>query len=1260
MYLNGTKSLSLFTCLALSLSLTAKEAKIKVGQGLSKPLSFIENKGQVMDQENHPRFDIQYKLSTPGMNLYVGQGKLFYQFRKTEGSTPATLQVTTCNMGVTLVGANPDAKVVAADKQEYYENYYLAGHDNGFTVHSYNKVIYKNVYPNIDWVLYVKDDNVEYDFVVRPGGDAANIKMVYEGASKIGITADGSLSAETPMGSVKEKRPYAYETGTHREVASAFKLKGNEVSFETGAYKGSLTIDPYLLWATYFGGVNEDVATSVKQMTTGLTFVGGYTASAGLGTGAPAFQTNHAAGTNYDAFLIKYTAAGVRSFATYYGGTGSDLGMAIAIDNTPFAPVVYLAGYTNSAATGLVSGTAYHNTNNGGNDGFLIGLSSANGARTFSTFYGGAGEDFVNGVACDAGNNVYITGQTSSPTLISTGGAYQTAISGSSDAFVAKFSTTGAIQWSTYFGGTAQDQSQAIACDGLSNVIITGQTSSVVGIASGTAFQPVINGTNDAFVAKFSTAGAFTWGTYFGGEGQEQGNGIAVNPSNNSIAVVGNTSSLTAISSAKAYQPAFAGGLQDAFLAYFDATGAETFSTYYGGTNIDYGQAVCFDQFNNIAIAGGTFSTNGISTTGSYQPAIGGDYDAYMAKFNVLGQRLWGTYFGKLFYDYANAIACDLTNDQLIIAGYTASNTGIATTGTQQTIYGGGTYDGFSAKFKRDTLVAINQPFGDTLLCAGSSFNLFYTANFNFQPGNTFTVQLSNAAGSFAAPVSIGLVTSSTSGSIPCILPAGLTPGTGYRVRIVASNPAFTSPDDFYDINIVNAFPHTTATASTPVCVGGTLFLYDSSPYAITSYSWVGPLGSGLSGAGFTAFTQNAANTGFSGTGITLADAGTYSVITTHRGCPNDTSSVAVVVNSVIPPTPAATGTTPGCEGSDVNLYGNSDTSATVIYSWSGPGGFTSSEQNPVLLSVTSANAGTYTLTDTLAGCPSAASTFVLVVSPVNPVSVNINVSPNDTVCAGTLVTFTASSITGGVSPSYQWMTDAGPVVGAVSSTWSTPSLLDGENVYVIMHSGIICPSPVNANSNVITMNVLNTPPLVNISASTGSYVPYGASVTFSSYIFAVGIAPTYQWSVNGIDIAGATSDTYVLASVTEWDTVTVTVRSTMACAVPDFAQATFVVHPVLVGVTNIPSALDNVDLFPNPNNGSFTIKGSVAQTSGSAVSLQVNNLLGQVIYSGNAAVVNNELNKTIDLSNIPNGIYMMTISGDEGQSKILRFTVQH
>ena len=211
MYFNGTKCCLLIFCSVLSLSVIAKDAKkIAEGQGLVKPLCFVENKGQVKDLDNNPRTDIQYKLSTPGMDLYVGNGQLHYQFNKIEGDLKNNPSGSSYRMDVMLIGANPAAKVVTADNNRYYERYYNENTGSeGVVAHAYNRVTYKNVYPNIDWVVYVKNNKVEYDFVVNPGGDASQIRFKYDGATDLSVNADGNLSAKTPIGAVEEKKPYA-------------------------------------------------------------------------------------------------------------------------------------------------------------------------------------------------------------------------------------------------------------------------------------------------------------------------------------------------------------------------------------------------------------------------------------------------------------------------------------------------------------------------------------------------------------------------------------------------------------------------------------------------------------------------------------------------------------------------------------------------------------------------------------------------------------------------------------------------------------------------------------------------------------------------------------------------------------------------------------------------------------------------------------------------------------------------------------------
>jgi len=1242
MYFNGTKCCSIILCSLLSLSLTAKESKTDVPKGFRKPVCFVENKGQVVDMDGHQTSDILYKLSGKGVNMYLGTDKLHYQFKKIAHATTGDPQVTTYDMEVKLAGANTHAQVTASEEQQYVENYYQAQYTtNGFTAHSFKKVTYRDIYPNIDWVVYINNENVEYDFVVRPGGNINDIKLAYDGATALALTTDGSISAETPMGRIEEKTPFAYETNTGRKVASKFVVKNNVVSFETDSYKGSLTIDPYLRWSTYFGGSDEDLANSVKESTAGVTYVGGSVVSTGLATGAGIFQNTHSGLGTYDGFVSRYDVSGTMVWTTYFGGTANDRGNSIALDNT--AANVYLAGNSSSAATGLTLG-GHQMANNGGQDGFIIKFNATNGARVWCTFFGGTGTDDITGVACDAGNNVCVIGQTNSTTGITAGTPYQSALDGPADAFIAKFDGTGVIQWGTYYGGEDTEYGLGITADNSSNLVVVGQTASFSAMSS--TFG-LLRGVNDAFVAMFSSGGTRMWGDYFGGVGVEAANAVICDNVSNRILVTGNTTSVLNIATTKAHQTVPGGG-QDAFLVSFTNTGAIDWGTYIGGNLTDFGRSICLDQFRNITIAGGSESTTGIaSTTGGYQNALAGDYDGFVVKFSPIGQRLWGTYFGGTQYDMINGIACDLTNNQLVIAGATGSTAGIATAGASQTANGGGVSDAFVSKFFRDTTVTITQPFDDTLVCLGGTFSVAYAVNYPFASGNVFTVELSNASGSFASPVTIGSSIATGSGSISCTIPVGTALGTGYRMRIVANNPVYISPDDMTNVTIVSAVTPATATATTPACVGGSISLFASAPYAITSYTWNGP-------GGYTSAAQNPVIAG----PITASDAGTYSVTTTHPGCPASTSTINVVVNDFTPPNPIilANG---HCVGGNLQLLGNADTTAALItYSWSGPGGFTSTLQNPVVTGLTMANTGYYYLSDVVEGCPSTLDSIFVDVHNTTPVSVSIVVSPNDTICQGSAVTFTAITTTGGVSPTYQWRIGATNVVGAINSTWSVSTLSNNDVITCILNSNLDCPAPSPTISNPIKMTVINNSPIVSITASAGPSVSPGSPVTFTAVVFNGGVGAIYQWMRNGVVVPGADSGTYTITSVTGADTVMLIVTSTMSCAIPNFAMSnTMVVHAHTNGVNSTAASFDAVELFPNPNRGDFTLRGELLSSSDATI--EVVNALGQTIYTEHVSAPAARMNKTISLGNVAAGIYMVRLSQD-GATRVMRCSVQH
>ena len=228
-------------------------------------------------------------------------------------------------------------------------------------------------------------------------------------------------------------------------------------------------------------------------------YLTGYTPST---TGIATTGSHQAAlGGNRDAFLVKFNSSGVRQWGTYYGGIGYDVGESCATDTSGN---VYLAGHTAQTLSdsGIATTSAHQTTRSGSVDAFLVKFNSS-GARQWGTYYGGTGNDLSYSCATDASGNVYLTGFSASTAGIATTGAHQTTRSGSVDAFLVKFNSSGARQWGTYYGGAGADYGHSCATDASGNVYLAGSTGSTTGIATIGAHLATYGGSADAFLVKF-------------------------------------------------------------------------------------------------------------------------------------------------------------------------------------------------------------------------------------------------------------------------------------------------------------------------------------------------------------------------------------------------------------------------------------------------------------------------------------------------------------------------------------------------------------------------------------------------------------------------------------------------------------------------------------------------------------------------------------------------------------------------------------
>ena len=470
-------------------------------------------------------------------------------------------------------------------------------------------------------------------------------------------------------------------------------------------------------WGTYYTGTGqvwpngEDRGQACITDAAGNVYMVGTTNSNSDIATVGAHQTIYAGGdtiggfSGTDAFLVKFNSSGVRQWATYYGGSEWDYGTSCAIDASGN---IYMIGST-SSTSGIATAGAHETTVN---DGFLVKFNSS-GVRQWGTYFEG------NGNACttDASGNIYIVGLTNSTSGIATAGAHQTVMSGSGDAFLVKFNSSGVKQWGTYFGGASSGASgmeKGISCatDALGNVYMVGQTPSTSGIATTGAHQTIYGGGScDAFLVKFNSSGVMQSGTYYGGAGVDIGYSCATDATGN-VYLAGDTqqeflpasSGMTTIG---AHQSAYGGGYSDGFLVKFDSNGLRQWGTYYGGSLLDVSFSCATDASGNVYMSGNTQSSSGIATAGAHQTTVN---DAFLVSFNSSGVRQSGTYYGGI----KNVCTSDASGN-VYMTGYTQSNSDIATAGAHQTANGNNGYsDAFLVKFSGIS-VGINETINDKL-----------------------------------------------------------------------------------------------------------------------------------------------------------------------------------------------------------------------------------------------------------------------------------------------------------------------------------------------------------------------------------------------------------------------------------------------------------------------------------------------------------------------------------------------------------------
>src|SRR5581483_2213842 len=374
------------------------------------PHEFIENRGQLFDQYQRAMPEVAYYAESHGVTTYFTKHAQYFVFSRSERKSPPSehdsllgsdKNLTLYRAGMTFVGASSATVLGGLGKREDYLNFYLASCPNGLTnVPTYDSLYYKELYPHIDLVIRVEDGGAEYEFIVHPGGRVSDIRMQYDSRERLELEGSGALHVSNTFGEMIDPKPISFQSNI--EIESAFRLSGNTVTYQVGEYDHSkdLMIDPPRVWGTYYGGSGSDNGAAVASDASGNVYVTGSTTSSNNIATTGAFQTTYA--SYNDVFVVKLNSSGVRQWGTYVGN-GNEYASSIVVDRNGD---VIIAGTTESYTTISTTG-AYQTTFGGESDAYLMKFTSS-GSRSWGTYYGSIGWDRGFAVNVDASNNILL------------------------------------------------------------------------------------------------------------------------------------------------------------------------------------------------------------------------------------------------------------------------------------------------------------------------------------------------------------------------------------------------------------------------------------------------------------------------------------------------------------------------------------------------------------------------------------------------------------------------------------------------------------------------------------------------------------------------------------------------------------------------------------------------------------------------------------------------------------------------------------
>lgn len=620
-----------FFILMVSAALTPSFAKGSIPKSplksaTSLPIAFESNKGQFAN-------DVRFFLRGEKFHLALADNEAIFSTAATvehssnPGDAPGMIRMK-------LRGANPKMRASPVGQSMFKTNY-LVGADTSrhiTEIPNHERVAYHDVYKGIDMVFYGNHTEVEYDFIVKPGSNPAQIKLQFSGADAAVINKEGDLLLMMRGSQVVHRKPVAYQddAGQRLPVVATYAMQEDgTVKFAVGIYDKSkvLVIDPILSYSTPIKGsiqgfnAPESSARDLAVDSAGNSYIVGRTDVVGMST-TGVYQAS-IAGTA-DGYVMKIDPTGTKVlYTTYFGSRRTTTYIEkVAVDATG---AVVFAGQMDGCALPVTTG-AYQTTCTMTSSfvSFVAKLNPAGSALIFATYLKSAN---VYDIAVDSSANIFLAGK-GVIGFVTTPGAFQPVCKNAwGGPFVAKLAATGkAMLYATFLSGASNsDSASAVAVDATGHAYVTGHAFS--------RDYPLVNplraysgGESDAFLTKLNPSGTgLIYSSYLGGAASDYGTAVFVDKKGQ-VHVAGNTSSddfPTTDGAAMSRKP-FAGLKgSSGFVSKVSAAGDSLlFSTFLGSNGCDPQRLYCVTSTSDHIVSVGADAMGYVYVAGAFSQGL--------------------------------------------------------------------------------------------------------------------------------------------------------------------------------------------------------------------------------------------------------------------------------------------------------------------------------------------------------------------------------------------------------------------------------------------------------------------------------------------------------------------------------------------------------------------------------------------------------------------------------------------------------------